>query len=140
MTTAQEIMKLFTEKKTLQIFNTIAKLNGDDRIILLSALGLTNKRFYTRIHLLKYAGLVKKIDRYYHLTAFGKCIHKITCDAELQMTIAIKNYYNYVVIDSMIQCRKLTYLNRSNKKSRMIYSPKRKCFLHDITHRSQLRC
>ena len=101
MTTAQEIMKLFTEKKTLQIFNTIAKLNGDDRIILLSALGLANKRFYTRIHLLKYAGLVKKIDRYYHLTAFGKCIHKITCDAELQMTIAIKNYYNYVVIDSM---------------------------------------
>jgi len=101
MTTAQEIMKLFTDKKTLQIFNTIAKLNGDDRIILLSALGLTNKRFYTRIHLLKYAGLVKKIDRYYHLTAFGKCILKITCDAELQMTIAIKNYYNYVVIDSM---------------------------------------
>jgi|GEM_PF-3379465 len=27
MTTAQEIMKLFTDKKTLQIFNTIAKLN-----------------------------------------------------------------------------------------------------------------
>jgi predicted transcriptional regulator len=101
MTTTSDVLRLIADDKTLQIFETIATVNGNDSSILLSGLGLTKKMFYQRIYQLKSLGLVRKLNGCYHLTSFGKIIYKINSNTQEQILTAIKNYYNFVIVDSM---------------------------------------
>jgi len=58
-TTVTNLLKTIADDKSLVLFNTIALSNGDTDIFI-NILGLTRKQYYSRLHALLKAGLVKR--------------------------------------------------------------------------------
>jgi predicted transcriptional regulator len=92
-------MKLLSDQKSLDLFNTIASEEGINRSESLKVkLKLTKKQHYSRISALVKSGLVmKKQDHNYYLTAFGHIIYQVL----LTMDGAMKEYWKLKAVDSL---------------------------------------
>jgi hypothetical protein len=68
------ILKKISDDKALTLFNNIA-LAKDNGHIPLKEMNLSTKQYYSRISGLTSAGLIKKKQRQYCLTALGKVVY-----------------------------------------------------------------
>jgi hypothetical protein len=92
-----DVLKTISDSRSLELFRTIA-LTKPDSDMLISKTRLTRKRYYSRISRLMKAGLVKRKNGKYILTAFGKIIYHI---ALMTMENAVSNYWKFKAIDSL---------------------------------------
>jgi DNA-binding HxlR family transcriptional regulator len=92
-----EVTKLISDDKSLLIFKTIFLASGDTSEILRTQLKLTRKQYYSRISRLTKAGLVKRQNSRYFVTAFGKVIY----EAQRLLESAIKDQWKLKAIDSL---------------------------------------
>ena len=91
------IIKLISDDKSLLIFCTIFLAGGDSSKTIRAELNLSRKKYYSRISRLIKAGLVKRQNGRYFLTAFGKVIY----DAQRLLGNAVKNYWKLKALDSL---------------------------------------
>jgi predicted transcriptional regulator len=97
MTLVADVLKAVSDSKSLELFRIIA-LTKPDTDILISKTRLTRKQCYSRISRLMKAGLIKRKNGNYTLTAFGKVIYDITL---VTIENAVSNYWKLKAIDSL---------------------------------------
>lgn len=77
MISISDVLNSISDDKTLDIFNTIAVVNKkNDTYSMKQQFKLTRKQYYSRMHKLSVAGLIKRTNGKYFLTTFGKIIHE----------------------------------------------------------------
>jgi predicted transcriptional regulator len=93
------VIKLLSDQKSLDLFNTIAREEGMNRSESLRVkLKLTKKPHYQRMSALVRSGLVmKRQDHKYYLTAFGHIIYQVL----LTMYGAMDEFWKLKAIDSL---------------------------------------
>jgi hypothetical protein len=89
-------LNAISDDKSLLVFKTIA-LTSPDSNSLRRKSKLTRKQYYTRTSRLIRAGLIKKRNGKYFLTAYGKIIY----DAQKIIENAHTNYWKLKAIDSL---------------------------------------
>lgn len=94
------VMKALHDDKALTLFNALSS-NGQayDTDTLMKDMKLSRKMFYTRMHDLMKAGLVRRQQRFYHLTTMGKVISY----AENIIGSAVAEHWKFGAIDSIIE-------------------------------------
>jgi predicted transcriptional regulator len=92
-----DVLKAISDKRSLELFRTIA-LTRTDSDTLISKTKLTCKQYYSRMSRLMNAGLIKRKNGKYTLTAFGKVIYDI---AIATLENAVSNYWKLKAIDSL---------------------------------------
>jgi predicted transcriptional regulator len=92
-----DVLNAISDKKSLELFRIVAhtKQHSD---ILLSNTQLTRKQYYSRMSTLMKAGLMKREEGKYTLTAFGRIIYHIALAA---MENAVNNYWKLKAIESL---------------------------------------
>ena len=91
------IIKAISDVKSLELFRIVA-LTKPDTEILISKTKLTRKQYYSRMASLVNAGLVKRKNGKYTLSAFGKVIYYISLAT---IENAVTNYWKLKAIDSL---------------------------------------
>ena len=93
------VVKLLSDQKSLDLFNTIAREEGMNTSESLRVkLKLTKKPHYQRMSALVRLGLVmKRQDHKYYLTAFGHIIYQVL----LTMDEAMDEFWKLKAIDSL---------------------------------------
>jgi len=93
------VIKLLSDQKSLDLFNTIAREEGMNRSESLRVkLKLTKKPHYQSMSALVRSGLVmKRQDHKYYLTAFGHVIYQVL----LTMDGAMNEYWKLKAVDSL---------------------------------------
>ena len=77
MISITDVLSSISDEKTLDILNTIAVVKRKDDIYSMKEqIKLTKKQYYSRMHKLSVAGLIKRTNGKYFLTTFGKLIHE----------------------------------------------------------------
>lgn len=94
----ENILNAISDKKALILFKTIAISNKSETGILRTKLSLSRKQYYSGMKLLMESGLVKRQNRGYSLTSFGKVIYNIYGRIET----AIGYYWKLNAIDSIM--------------------------------------
>jgi predicted transcriptional regulator len=92
-----DVLKAISDKRSLELFRIVA-LTKSDTDILISKTKLTRKQYYSRMSRLMNAGLMKRKNGKYTLTAFGKVIYDI---AIASIENAVSNYWKLKAIDSL---------------------------------------
>lgn len=100
MISKNEILDAISDKRASDIFRSIALANSNSDI-LITQLKLTRKQYYSRMSSLKEAGLVKRQNGRYLLTAFGKIISSAYMNLESEIDNALSSYWKLKAIDSM---------------------------------------
>ncbi|HEX2170115.1 MAG TPA: hypothetical protein VHF65_07440 [Nitrososphaera sp.] len=90
------VLKTIADDKSLELFSIVALENIDSRK-LKSKMKVTRKQYYSRLSRMTKAGLVRRKNGKYILTAFGKIVY------ESMVTIenALNNYWKLKAIDSL---------------------------------------
>jgi hypothetical protein len=97
-----DILDAISDKRASDIFRSIALANSNSNSdILITQLKLTRKQYYSRMSSLKEAGLVKRQNGRYLLTAFGKVISSAYVNLDAKIDTAISSYWKLKAIDSM---------------------------------------
>jgi hypothetical protein len=86
--TVVDILRTISDKKALSIFETIALVKPSSDI-LIAKTQLTRKQYYSRMSSLMKSGLVKRKNRKYTLTSFGKVVY----DIHIIIEKVITDYY-----------------------------------------------
>ena len=86
--TVVDILRTISDKKALALFETIALVKPSSDI-LIDKTQLTRKQYYSRMSNLMKSGLVKRNNRKYTLTSFGKVVY----DIHIIIEKVITNYY-----------------------------------------------
>jgi hypothetical protein len=86
--TVVDILRTISDKKALALFETIALVKPSSDI-LIDKTQLTRKQYYSRMSNLMKSGLVKRKNRRYTLTSFGKVVY----DIHIIIEKVITNYY-----------------------------------------------
>ena len=77
MISITDVLNSISDEKTLDILNTIAVVKRKDDIYSMKEqIKLTKKQYYSRMHKLSVAGLIKRTNGKYFLTTLGKIIHE----------------------------------------------------------------
>jgi hypothetical protein len=101
MILAADIFKAISDKRSLELFRIVALANSysDDAVgdILISKTKLSRKQYYSRMSGLMKAGLIKRKNGKYSLTALGKVIY----NAQMKIENAVNNYWKLKVINSL---------------------------------------
>ena len=97
-----DVLKTISDTESLELFRIVALTKPAD--ILISKTKLTRKQYYSRTSSLRNAGLIKRKNGKYILTAFGKIIYH----ALVRMENAVSNYWKFKVIDSLEMSKDLT--------------------------------
>jgi len=92
-----DVLEAMSDNRSLELFRTIA-LTRTDSDTLISKTKLSRKQYYSRMSRLMNAGLIKKKNGKYTLTAFGKVIYDI---AIVTLENAVSNYWKLKAIDSL---------------------------------------
>jgi DNA-binding HxlR family transcriptional regulator len=92
----ENILRALSAGKSLVLLSTIALSNPESEI-LMSRLGLTRKQYYSRLSALAKAGLIKRRNKRYFLTSFGKIVY----DVQLIIGKALENHWKLAAIDSI---------------------------------------
>ncbi|MGB7956155.1 MAG: hypothetical protein WCF23_19450 [Candidatus Nitrosopolaris sp.] len=100
MISKNDILDAISDKRASDIFRSIALANSNSDI-LITQLKLTRKQYYSRMSSLKEAGLVKRQNGRYLLTAFGKVISSAYMNLEAKIDNALSSYWKLKAIDSM---------------------------------------
>ena len=90
-----DVLKVFSDDKSLVLFNMIALAPGDSEI-LKTTVKLTRKQYYSRMSGLVNAGMVKRKNGNYFITSFGKIVY----DAQLMIGKAVESYWKLKALDS----------------------------------------
>jgi predicted transcriptional regulator len=77
MPSIEEIVKAISNKDSLYLFDTIALTHMCDNRNLRKGIRLTRKQYYSRIHALRKAGLIKRKNGKYFLTSCGRIVHDV---------------------------------------------------------------
>ena len=101
-------MDAICDPKSLKLFETISVkgLNSEDLSVQLK---LSRKEFYSRMSRLIRSGIVKRKNKKYFLTAFGKIVY----DGHVTIKKAAENDYKLRAIDSMNLSSDITKYERS---------------------------
>jgi hypothetical protein len=91
----ESILQALAVDKSLVLFNTIA-LASTDTEILMKKLALSRKQYYSKMSALLRTGLVKRRNKKYFLSSFGKIVY----DAQLIIGKALGSYWKLAAIDS----------------------------------------
>lgn len=91
------IIKAISDVKSLELFRIVA-LTKPNTEILVSKTKLTRKQYYSRMASLMNAGLVKRKNGKYTLSALGKVIYYISVAT---IENAVTNYWKLKAIDSL---------------------------------------
>lgn len=94
--TTASILRTIGDEKSMDIFKTIA-LGNIDSDSLKGKTKLTRKQYYSRLSRMIKAGIVRKKNGKYLLTAFGKVVF----DAEATVENALESYWKLRAIDSL---------------------------------------
>ena len=86
--TVADVLQTISDKKALYLFETIALVKPSSDI-LIAKTQLTRKQYYSRMSNLMKCGLVKRKNRKYTLTSFGKVVY----DIHIIIEKVITNYY-----------------------------------------------
>ena len=100
MISKNDILDAISDKRASDIFRSIALANSNSDI-LITQLKLTRKQYYSRMFSLKEAGLVKRQNGRYLLTAFGKIISSAYMNLDAKIDNALSSYWKLKAIDSM---------------------------------------
>ena len=92
-----DVLKAISDNRSLELFRTVA-LTRTDSDTLISKTKLSRKQYYSRMSRLMNAGLIKRKNGKYTLTAFGKVIYDI---AIATLENAVSNYWKLKAIDSL---------------------------------------
>ena len=92
-----DILKAISDEKSLELFRIVA-LTKQHSDILVSKTKLTRKQYYSRMSTLMKAGLIKREEGNYTMTAFGRIIYHISLTA---MENAVNNYWKLKAIESL---------------------------------------
>ena len=92
-----DVLKAISDKKSLELFRMVA-LTKQHSDILVSKTKLTRKQYYSRMSILMKAGLIKREEGKYTLTAFGRIIYHTALAA---MENAVNNYWKVKAIESL---------------------------------------
>lgn len=100
MISISDVLNSISDDKTLDIFNTIAVVNKkNDTYSMKQQFKLTRKQYYSRMHKLSVAGLIKRTNGKYFLTTFGKIIH----EHYLGIQNAVNAYSKLRAIDEILK-------------------------------------
>jgi hypothetical protein len=99
-----DVLKAVSDNRSLELFRIVA-LTKLDTDLLISKTKLTRKQYYSRMFKLMKAGLVKRKNGNYTLTAFGKVIYYTTL---MPIENAINYYWKLKAIDSLEMSNDLT--------------------------------
>lgn len=99
-----DVLEAVSDNISIKLFRLIAlsKLNTD---LIISKTKLTRKQYYPRMFRLMKAGLIKRENGNYTLTAFGKVIY---CTTIIPIEKAINYYWILKAIDSLEMSNDLT--------------------------------
>ena len=98
MICAASAISAISTEKALLLFKAVAFSQKNDTSILITKLGLSSRQFYSMIKKLIDTGLVRITRGKYQLTSFGKVVFS----AQAKVEIAINNYWNLKVLDSIL--------------------------------------
>jgi predicted transcriptional regulator len=90
-------LRSISDDLSLDLYRTIAKSNNESGDDLLSKVKITRKQFYSRLSSLTKAGLVKRKQGKYSMTAFGKVVY----DSVRAIEDAFNIYWKLKAIDSI---------------------------------------
>jgi hypothetical protein len=103
------LLRAISDEESLEMFTHIANMekrigsingsisNSSDKVILGSKMGLTNKQFYSRISRMIETGLIKRKNKKYYLTSFGKVVFS----AIEMVKDALDDYWKLKAVDSI---------------------------------------
>ncbi|HYT03080.1 MAG TPA: hypothetical protein VEL70_09220 [Candidatus Acidoferrum sp.] len=94
------VLQATSDKRATNILKNIASSDSNSDI-LITQLKLTRKQYYSRMSSLIKAGLVKRQNGRYLLTAFGKIIYSAQVDLETKIENALNNYWKLKAVDSL---------------------------------------
>ena len=97
MISVADILKAISDKKSLELFRIVARVKQDTDI-LISKTKLSRKQYYSKMSRLMKAGLIKRKNGKYTLTAFGKVIYYTVL---IIMENATSSYWKLKAIDSL---------------------------------------
>jgi predicted transcriptional regulator len=96
-----DIFKAISDKKSLELFRIVAltkpDLDAAAADILIIKTKLSHKQYYSRMSSLMKAGLIKRKNGKYSLTALGKVVY----NTQMKIENAINNYWKLKAIDSL---------------------------------------
>lgn len=97
-TSVAGVLRSISDAQSLDLFKSIALSNGGQSgDNLRSKTKLTRKQYYSRLSAIIKAGLVKRKQGKYFMTAFGKVVY----DSETTIENALNNYWKLKAIDSI---------------------------------------
>jgi hypothetical protein len=105
-----DVLKAISDEISLELFR-IVTLTKPNMEVLISKTKLTRKQYYSRMSTLMKAGLIKRINGKYTLTAFGKLIYY---KALIIMENATSSYWELKAIDSLEMSNDLPAEERKN--------------------------
>ncbi|MFL6422931.1 MAG: hypothetical protein ACJ71R_05005 [Nitrososphaeraceae archaeon] len=90
-----DVLKTISDDKSFAVFQLIANVNSNGEIVL-KKLDLTRKQYYSKISAMMAADLIKRQNRRYYLTPFGKVIYCCIMIAKN----ALNDYYKLKAVES----------------------------------------
>jgi hypothetical protein len=91
------ILRSISDTMSLNLYKSIATSNGEKGEDLLAKTKITRKQYYSRLSNLTKAGLIKRKNGRYSLTAFGKVVY----DSEMAIENAFNIFWKLRAIDSI---------------------------------------
>jgi DNA-binding MarR family transcriptional regulator len=92
-----EVLIAISDKKSLEIFSSIAEGTGKSNTMLKQIKGLSRKQYYSRTALMLKTDLIKRRRGYFSLTTLGIIVYH----AELEIDSAVRNHWKLKAIDSI---------------------------------------
>jgi SNF2 family DNA or RNA helicase len=97
MISVADVLKAISDKKSIELLRIVGLVN-QNTVILINKAKLSRKQYYSKMSRLMKAGLIKRKNGKYTLTAFGKVIYYT---AIIKMENATSSYLKLKAIDSL---------------------------------------
>jgi DNA-binding HxlR family transcriptional regulator len=91
------VLRSISDDISLDLYKSIANSNGERGDDLLAKTKITRKQYYSRLSTLIKAGLIKRKNGRYSLTAFGRVVH----ESEKSIENAFNIYWKLKAVDSI---------------------------------------
>jgi predicted transcriptional regulator len=91
------VLRSISDDMSLDLYKSIANSNGERGDDLLAKTKITRKQYYSRLSTLTKAGLIKRKNGRYSLTAFGRVVH----ESEKSIENAFNIYWKLKAVDSI---------------------------------------
>jgi hypothetical protein len=138
--TTTDVLKVLCKEQSLELLRIVALTKPDTTsaniIKTETNTKLTRKQYYSRMSSLMKAGLIKRKQGKYALTAFGKVVYDIV---QIKLENAVNNYWNLQAIDSLEMSNELSAEERKKLIDNLIDSQEIKAILaSDIDNNNKI--